>query len=606
MLAMMQASRALAWRRTLFVLPIGALALAIAVLALAVAGPPRTALDGLLLALFTVIMGWQSFIAWQYGLGFLAWLLGRRALSRLELRAKAVEPVATGRSRTAVLLPIYHEDPEKVFASLRVMARSLARTGSVGDVDFYVLSDTRDAGTAAAEECAYEAFLRWRDASDLLPQVRCRRRLDNRGRKVGNIADFCERWGDAYDFMIVLDADSLMTGAAMRRLIRLMEESPGVGLIQTVSYATNRETLFARVQQFAVRLYAPLAIRGLDIWQGHDGSYWGHNAILRVKAFTTHCELPVLSGRPPFGGEILCHDTVEAALMRRAGWEVRLLPDLDGTWEEMPTNLVDLLGRERRWCQGNLQHLRVLTLPGLRSASRAHLALGIAGYVAAPLWAAFLAVGTLRAALAGPEEGLGLLAYGLGEPSPLAAALFGLVVGILGVPKLLSLAQVLADGEARRAFGGARSILASALLEQLFWILLWPVLTVFNAVSVITTAVGRVVHWDAQARDDRAVPWAEALHRHLPHVLCGVLLALATVAHPWLAVWMLPVAAALIVSPALTAVSSRVDLGRASRRWGLFLTVDDTAPAEELKELRTPQPSLPAAQPAPDGLVQTA
>ncbi len=214
-----------------------------------------------------------------------------------------------------------------------------------------------------------------------------------------------------------------MTGTAIRRLIRLMEEHPRIGLIQTVSYATGRDTLFARIQQFAVRLYAPLSLRGLEFWQGPEGSYWGHNAIFRIAPFSQHCRLPVLPGRPPFGGEILCHDVVEAALLARAGWETHLLPEFDGTWEEMPTNAIDLLVREQRWCQGNLQHLAVLTFPGLKAASRGHLALGIGGYLVAPLWVSLLVLGAARVLLVPEGAGYGVLAYGLTEPSFAAAAL---------------------------------------------------------------------------------------------------------------------------------------------------------------------------------------
>jgi membrane glycosyltransferase len=319
-------------RRSLLVLPSLAFAALLTILALNVVGDgsPRGSLDWAVLVPFLLVMIWECFVVWQLVLGFAAWLRGPRALSALERRAASVEPVSTGRSRTAVLVPIFEEDAPAVFAALRVMAASLARTGAVRDVDFHVLSDTQDPATAAAEEREYEAFLAWARGGDL-PRVAYRRRTDNAGRKAGNIAEFLHRRGDDYDFAIVLDADSLMAGDTMRRLIRLMEENPQVGIIQTISYATGRETLFARIQQFAVRLYAPLALRGLEFWQGPDGTYWGHNAILRTAPFRDHCKLPILPGRPPFGGEILCHDTVEAALLRRAGWEVHILTEIEGT-----------------------------------------------------------------------------------------------------------------------------------------------------------------------------------------------------------------------------------------------------------------------------------
>ena len=387
--------------------------------------------------------------------------------------------------------------------------------------------------------------------------------------------------------MIVLDADSLMSGAAMRRLARLMEEHPRVGLIQTVSYATGRDTLFARIQQFAVRLYAPLALLSLDAWQGADGGYWGHNAILRIAAFAAHATLPVLPGRAPLGGEILCHDTVEGALLRRAGWEVRLLPELAGTWEEMPTNLVDLFGRERRWCQGNLQHLRVVPTPGLRFGSRMHLVTGIAGYLSAPLWVAFLALGTAAAVRGG---GLGPLAYGLAGAgaAPVASAwLAGLMVAVFAAPKVLSLAYVLADPGRRREFGGVRRLIASALLEQGLWVLLWPVLILSNAGAVATTFLGRVVRWDAQSRAERQVPLREALRLQADAVVAGLLLllALGLSRDGLVRLWLAPVALSLVLAPLVSALTSRTDLGRRSRALGLFLTADDCDAAPELRDL---------------------
>ncbi|WP_082483803.1 glucans biosynthesis glucosyltransferase MdoH [Methylobacterium sp. Leaf87] len=573
-------------RRLMLAGPTLATAALIATLAGIAYGPPTGWLAGSVLVLFCLVMAWQSFVAWQYVYGLVADALGDRAKSDLEIRSLTVPAIASGRSRTAAVVAIHAEDAVAVFAALRVMARSLQREGGDGsDMDLFVLSDTRDGAIAAVEEHEFSRITAWAAQNGPgLPHLRYRRRHDNAGRKAGNIAEFCRTYGAEYDFMIVLDADSLMTGAAMRRLARLMEESPRVGLIQTVSYATGRDTLFARVQQFAVRLYAPLSIRCLETWQGPDGSYWGHNAILRVEAFANNAELPVLPGKAPLGGEILCHDIVEGALLRRAGWEVRLLPEMGGTWEEMPTNLVDLLGRERRWCQGNMQHLRVVPMPGLRPASRWHLAVGILSYMACPLWVAFLALGTVQAATTGD---LGLLGYGLTGTGAAAHGLAALVVLVLALPKALSLGHVLVSAERRAAFGGTASLLKSAALEQVIWVLLWPVMTLFAAGAVATTFVGRVVRWDVQVRDDRRVPWAEACRLQVDTLVAGGLLAgvLAYAADPWLALWMAPVALGLLSSPAQSVLTSRADLGRRAQDLDLFLTVDDTRRAPDLAAL---------------------
>ena len=561
-------------------------------------------LSGAVLALFSVVMAWQAFVAWQYLYGLVAALMGERAASVLERRSAAIPARATGFSRTAAVVAIHAEDAVAVFAALRVMARSLAREGGRGDdIDLFVLSDTRDGAIAAVEEHEFARIEAWAaQAGPGIPRIRYRRRRENTGRKAGNIAEFCHSYGSEYDFMIVLDADSLMTGAAMRKLVRMMEGAPRVGLIQTVSYATGRDTLFARIQQFAVRLYAPLALRCLETWQGPDGSYWGHNAILRIEAFVQNAQLPVLPGKAPLGGEILCHDIVEGAFLRRSGWEVRLLPEMGGTWEEMPTNLVDLLGRERRWCQGNLQHMRVVPMPGLVAASRWHLLVGILSYCVLPLWIVFLAAGTVLAAKSGD---LGLLAYGLTGAGPAAHALAILCVAVLALPKVLSLGHVLASRERRAEYGGTAALLKSAALEQLVWVILWPVMTLFTAGAVLSTFAGRVVRWDSQVRDDRQVSWREAIRLQSDALVVGGALALglAYAGDPWLALWMAPLAFALLTSPAQSVLTSRPDWGRIARAKGLFLTVDDTAQAPELAELAqarlAPVPAR-AAEPVKD------
>ncbi|GJE10936.1 glucans biosynthesis glucosyltransferase MdoH [Methylobacterium longum] len=539
------------------------------------------------LVLFSLVMGWQAFIACQYVYGLVADLLADRAKSALERRAEDPGPEAalasTGQGRTAAVVAIHAEDAVAVFARLRVMARSLAQAGAA-DIDIFVLSDTRDGAIAAVEEHEHARIQAWAAVDPALPRIRYRRRTENVGRKAGNIGEFCRSHGGEYAFMIVLDADSLMTGAAMNRLVGLMQASPRTGLIQTVSYAAGRDTLFARIQQFAVRLYAPLALRCLETWQGPEGSYWGHNAILRIEAFAENAQLPKLPGREPLGGEILCHDIVEGALMVRAGWEVRLLPEMGGTWEEMPTNLVDLLGRERRWCQGNLQHLRVLPWAGLHGASRWHLLVGILAYGMLPLWIAFLGLAAWRAARTGD---LGLLAYGLTGQGAAAHALAALSVAVLALPKLLSLGHVLASPERRAAFGGTRALLVSAALEQAAWVILWPVLTLFTAGAVVSTFLGRVVRWETQDRDDRQVSWSEAFRLQADAVVVGglICLALVLVGDAWLALWLAPLALALLTSPAQSVWTSRADLGRAARARGLFLNADDTAQAPELAEL---------------------
>ena len=274
---------------------------------------------------------------------------------------------------------------------MKAIHRSLDRTGRGADFDFFVLSDTADPDRWVDEELEW---FDWCRSVGGFGRIFYRRRRVRVERKSGNIADFCRRWGSQYRYMIVLDADSVMSGEALVRLVQLMEGSPATGLIQTVPASVDRKTLFGRVQQFAGRVYGPMFAAGLHYWQLGDGQYWGHNAIIRVAPFMEHCALPRLPGKPPLGGEILSHDFVEAALLGRAGWDLWLAYDLPGSYEESPSSLLEEMKRDRRWCQGNLQHLRLVLTRGLEGPHRALFLNGVMSYVSALLWFCFLALST--------------------------------------------------------------------------------------------------------------------------------------------------------------------------------------------------------------------
>ena len=290
-----------------------------------------------------------------------------------------------------MLLPTYNEDPHRIMARLRAMYESVDLSGYGSRFDWFVLSDTTNPSIWIAEE---KCFLRLRRECGA-NNIYYRHRRENTARKSGNIEDWVTRFGAGYDHMIILDADSLMTADTIVRLVSAMETHPGVALIQTLPVVVNAKTLFARLQQFSGRLYGPLIAAGIAWWHGSEGNYWGHNAIIRVRAFAQDAGLPELHGRKPFGGHILSHDFVEAALMRRGGWAIRMAPTLGGSFEECPPSLLDFAARDRRWCQGNLQHLAVLPARGLHWVSRLHLLTGIGSYLTAPLWLLFLLLGIL-------------------------------------------------------------------------------------------------------------------------------------------------------------------------------------------------------------------
>ena len=516
-----------------------------------------------LLALLAVNVLYAALTGWPAVLGFAA---------RLSGRTLHVAATPSGRSRTALVMPIHQEDPRAVFAAMEVMAQAIAASG-MRNVDLFVLSDTRDPAIAAEEMQAFAAV------RSRAPTLRYRRRSSNAGRKVGNLLEFCAAWGEGYDYMVVLDADSLMGAGTVATLIGLMDANPGVGIVQSVPYPVARETLFARVQQFAARLYTPMLVEGLTFWQQGDGNYWGHNAIVRIAPFVAHCGLPVLPGREPFGGEILCHDVVEAGLMRAAGWDVWVLPQVVESYEALPANFVDFASRERRWCQGNLQHARLLDRSGLRPVGRFHLGYGVLHYISGPLAVLFLALATLDAAIGGGFVSALLLGTGAAH-----GALAALVLGLLYAGKLLSLGTVFFDDREARSYGGRARLLASAALEQMAALGVSATLIVLYTRYVVALLLGQTVRWDAQPRDNRGVSWAEGWLRLRGTLLVGLgWLLLLTQTNAAMLAWCAPLVFGLVMALPMAIWSSRTALGGLARRWGLFLTPEELSPPPVLR-----------------------
>ena len=551
-------------RRLCFAAPILGLPVVGTWLAAALVSGAPGPLPPVLLALLFANLVFLALTGWPGVLG---------ALVRLARRTPRAATPPNGTSRTAILFPVYNEDPRAVFTAAQVMAHALIEH-AVAHTDIFVLSDSRDPAIAAEEEAAFARL-----HHEFGDRIRYRRRVQNRRRKAGNIAEFCDTWSGEYDYMVVLDADSLMGAGTIQTLVGLMDANPDAGLIQTVPYAVGRETLFARIQQFAARLYTPLLVEGLAFWQGQDANYWGHNAIIRIAPFMAHCDLPTLPGREPFGGEILCHDVVEAALMRRGGWQVWLMPHLAESYEALPANMVDFAQRERRWCQGNLQHLGVIGLPGLRPVGRYHLGLGVLTYLSGPLVVLFVALATLDGLCGGSfAERL------LGTPGAMRAGFFALSAFLLYGAKLCSLVATLASGTASARFGGRLRLLASAALEQAAAMVSAPILLVFYTRFIIMMLLGRTVRWDAQPRDDRGVTWGEAaLRMRLPAGVGLVWLAgLSMIGGPPLH-WSLCLLPGLLVAIPAAVWTSLATAGLAARRLGLFLTEDETSPSPILR-----------------------
>jgi membrane glycosyltransferase len=550
------------------------------------------------LVLFTLNFGWLSLSFWGAVFGFVAQLKGRNF---------ALPPTASAsplRQRTAVVMPIYNEGVARVSAGLEATLVELTATNEAAHFDIFVLSDTRDAKTGAAEQVMVTRLRRQYPAG---PQIYYRRRERNLGRKAGNIADFVRRWGAAYAHMVVFDADSVMSGTTLVSLARLMEAHPDAGIIQTLPVPTNRETAFARIQQFASRVYGPMLASGLACWTAGDSNYYGHNAIVRVAAFAKHCGLPVLPGKAPLGGEILSHDFVEGALIRSGGYKVWFVPELPGSYEEMPANIIDYAKRDRRWCEGNIQHSRLLGLSILKPMGRLHLSMGFFSYLTSPLWLLLLilsSVDAMQRAIIGPvyfKPGFNLF-----PDWPVATdfqidLLLGLTLAALFLPKLLGVVLVLLKRGQSRAFGGVWALCVSVVLEILFSTLVAPVMMLFQTLFVVTTFLGRSVIWDTQPRDDRGLRWREGLRHHGWQSLIGLAWAAGVYAvAPDFFWWLTPIWLGLTFVVPLSVWSSRARAGRALKHMGLFLTPEETQPPPELRRFRHAfdlKLDLPASEP---------
>jgi membrane glycosyltransferase len=469
-----------------------------------------------------------------------------------------------------------------VFAGVRATLESLRSTGNDQHFDIFILSDTFDADIAIQESYAWLVMCRDLEA---FGQVFYRRRQRRVKRKSGNLDDFCRRWGALYRYMLVLDADSVMSGKCLTRLVQMMEVHSKVGIIQTAPRASGRLNLYARMQQFATRVYGPLFTAGLHFWQLGESHYWGHNAIIRTRAFADAAKLPILAGRAPFGGPVLSHDFVEAALLRRRGWGVRLDVDLDGSFEEAPPSLDDVVIRDRRWCQGNFQHARLLFAGGLTPTSRLNMATGIMAYASAPLWLALVLVGLVlgvQAALGQPEYfgQQGLFPSWPVFDSARAIDLFLVSMGVVLLPKALGWLHAMLSTRLRSELGGGVRATASMLLETLLSALLAPVMMAAQTRIVWQVLAGRDAGWQPQRRDDGAIAFGAALRGHLGALVLGLVLAvLAGVLHRDLFLWLLPLTLGLVLSPLLAFLSGRADLGRGLGRSGLLRARGDAESA---------------------------
>ncbi len=555
----------------------------------------ETLLEKGITALFVILFAWISLGFLTALAGFFSLMFGRGKYNVSSLLDDADS--LTELPRTAIVAPICNEDVARVFAGLRATYQSVKEAGALKHFDFYILSDTSDPDHWVQEE---QAWSQWCKEENDFERIHYRLRHTKIKRKTGNLADFCRRWGADYRYMIVFDADSFMAGDTLTSMVKIMEKRHEIGILQTSPLSVNKESLYARIQQFGNHVYGPLFTAGLNFWQKGDGYYWGHNAIIRMAPFMEYCSLERLPGPAPMGGEILSHDFVEAAYIRRAGWEVWLAHDLPGSYEEPPPTLLDELKRDRRWSQGNLQHLKLITGWGIRPTHRIMFLYGMMAYGSSLLWLALLALSTLEVAQRAKEEVSYFPDHYTLFPSWPEAwhpewviSLTVATATLLFLPKILGIIYLSLKARKSRLYGGAGALSLSVFLESLLSALLAPVRMLFHSRYVVTTLRGHQVGWGTQQRDDSQTGWGEATIQHGPGTLLGLGwgVYIYTI-NPDYLLWVSPILLALISAIPVSVLSSRRSLGRWARKKKLFLIPAETQPEKLLLDLRSLESAL--------------
>jgi membrane glycosyltransferase len=522
-----------------------------------------SASDIVILICFIFGAPWTVMGLWNAVFGI--WLLhGRRngvALAAPHLAAGETEAPIT--SRTALAMTVRNEDPLRSYQRLAVMRADLDATGWGQQFDIFILSDTNDAEVATEEVRLFHAM------RDQLggQRVQYRRRTTNEGFKAGNVRDFLNNQGRDFDFYLPLDSDSVMSGAAILRMARIMQAWPRLGILQSLVVGSPATSGFARIFQFGMRHGMRSYSMGAAWWQADCGPYWGHNALIRVRPFRRHCRLPVLPGKPPLGGHILSHDQIEAVLMRRAGYEVRTIPVETESWEDNPPTLMDFTKRDLRWCQGNMQYWRLLGLKGLRPVSRFQVFAAIMMYMGAPAW--MLMTATAAAKLIEGDFGQVDIAFGI--------AMFFIMFAVSLVPKLMGLLDIAMTTGGVARYGGGLRFALGGLLEAVFSILMAPVVAFRVTLFLIRLAFGKSVIWGGQNRDAYRLTWADAARGLWPQTLfgTGLLVSISLIKGLDTVVWAAPMIAGLMLAIPFAVLTADPRFGRWAERLGLCAVPDE-------------------------------
>jgi membrane glycosyltransferase len=530
--------------------------------------------DAILFLCFAAGTPWTVLGFWNALIGL--WLLHFKNGSMAEVApyAAAGDDIAPIRIKTAVFMTLRNEDPQRAIMRLRTVKSSIDATGEGQTFSYFVLSDTNDPEVAAAEE---QAVATWQVQDSDRERITYRRRTDNTGYKAGNVRDFCARWGKDYELMLPLDADSLMSGPAIVRLVRTMQAHPKIGILQSLVVGMPSPSAFARIFQFGMRHGMRSYTMGQAWWVGECGPFWGHNAVVRIKPFHEQCELPVLAGTPPLGGHVLSHDQVEATFMRRAGYEVRVLPVENDSWEENPPTMLDFAKRDVRWCQGNMQYIKLLDTPSLYPMSRFQLVWAILMFIGIPAWTLMIALLPVAA-----WEARSIASF----PTGLAIGLYVVFFAMYLMPKIAGLIDVVLTKGGMARYGGPLRFAVSAAIELVFSFLQGAVSTIRTSIFMIGLAFGKSVIWGGQSRDAYGISWRTAAASLWPQTLFGVLVcgALLQIAPPvfW---WSLPLTAGYLVAIPFAVWTASPALGRLFKQLGLCGIPEDFAPPAEIKAI---------------------
>jgi membrane glycosyltransferase len=536
-----------------------------------------TAADIAIFIAFLIGAPWTVLGFWNAVIGL--WLLhgtedGLDQVAPFTAAGDRAVPMAT---RTAILMTLRNEDPARAFRRLRAVKDSLDATGEGAWFDYFILSDSDDPVVAQEEE---ELAAAWLGEGGEPGRIIYRRRSDNAGFKAGNVRDFCERWGQRYELMLPLDADSVMSGEAIVKLARMMQAHPRLGILQSLVVGMPSTSAFARIFQFGMRHGMRPYTMGSAWWTGECGPFWGHNAMVRIAPFRDHCHLPVLPGKAPLGGAVMSHDQVEATLMRRAGYEVRVLPQETGSWEENPPTMLEFARRDLRWCLGNLQYLKLLNLPGLKPMSRFQLIWAVLMFLGLPAWTLMIALLPLKVA-----EDAGLADF----PAGLAVSLYVLFLAMYLSPKLAGFADILLTKGGAARYGGTGRFLASSLIEIVFAFLQGAVSSFRTTLFMVGLAFGRArIGWNGQSRDAHALSFATAFAGLWPHLLFGLYIVGALLMlSPTVLLWSLPLTGGYVLAIPFAMLTAWPALGGWLARKGLCGIPEDFDPPGELVAIRT-------------------